>query len=126
MELGELFKLYKCISVSTTRVFGLLQEPLLDSPGKDEVWVYLHQFIGNMTNDELLTFLRFVTGSFVISVSSITVSFNHLDNLAHRPIAHTCSSTLELATTYKTYLDFEKEFQNVLADPYFSWRMDAI
>ena len=126
MEVVKLFKLYKCISVSTTRVLGLLQKPLLDSPGKDEVWVYLCQFIGNMTNDELHTFLRFITRSFVISVSSITVSFKNLDSLARRPIAHTCSSTLELPTTYKTYLDFEGEFRTVLGDPYFSWRMDAI
>ena len=77
MEVGKLFKLYKCILVSTTRLLGLLQEPLLDSPGKDEVWVYLRRFIGNLTNDELHTFLCFVTGSFVIRVSSITVSFNN-------------------------------------------------
>ena len=52
-----------------------------------------------MSNDELRRFVRFVTGSFVISVKSITVSFNKLDSFARRPIAHTCSARLELASS---------------------------
>ena len=126
IEVGHLFKVYKCMSVSTAKVLSLLQEPQMDIPSKEEVWLYLQRFIGNMTNDELRTLLRFVTGSFVISVSAIAVSFNNLDGLARRPIAHTCTGTLELSTTYNTFLEFESEFRAVLAEPYFSWRMDAI
>ena len=126
MEVGKLFKVYKCMSVSTAKVLHLLEEPQMDTPSKEEVWLYLRRLIGNMTNDELRTFLRFVTGSFVISISSITISFNNLDGLARRPIAHTCTGTLELSTTYNTFLEFEGEFRAVLADPYFSWRMDAL
>ena len=126
MEVGKLFKLYKCMSVSKAKVLSLLEESQMDTPSKEEVWVYLRRFIGNMTNDELRTFLRFVTGSFVVSVSSIAISFNNLDGLARRPIAHTCTGTLELSTMYNTFLEFQSEFRTVLADPYFSWRMDAI
>ena len=126
MEVSKLFKVYKCMSVSTAKVLSLLQEPQMDTPRKEEVWLYLRRFIGNMTNDELRTFLRFVTGSFVINVSLITTSFNNLDGLARRPIAHTCTGSLELSSTYNTFLEFESEFRAVLADPYFSWRMDAI
>ena len=114
------------MSVSVFKVLSLIKEPILDTQRKEEVWMYIRRFVGNMTTDELRTFLRFVTGSFVISVPSIDVSFNTLDGLARRPIAHTCTATLEVATTYCTFLEFVDEFRNVLADPYFSWRMDAM
>ena len=63
IEVGHLFKVYKCMSVSTAKVLSLLQEPHMDIPSKEEVCLYLRRFIGNMTNDELRTLLRFVTGS---------------------------------------------------------------
>ena len=120
MTVERLYHLYKCMSVSVFKVLSLIKEPILDTQRKEEVWM---RFVGNMTTDELHTFLRFVTGSFVISVPSIDVSFNTLDGLARRPIAH---ATLEIATTYCTFLEFVDEFRNVLADQYFSWRMDAM
>jgi hypothetical protein len=57
----------------------------------------------------------------VISVSAISLSFNNLDGLAQCPLSHTCTTTLELSTT-----EFDSEFRAVLADPYFSCRMDAL
>ena len=109
------------MSVSVFKVLSLIKEPILDTQRKEEVWMYIRRFVGNMTTEELRTFLRFV-----ISVPSINVSFNTLDGLARCPIAHTCTATLEVATTYCTFLEFVDEFRNVLADPYFSWRMDAM
>ena len=123
MTVVKLYHLYKCMSVSVFKVLSLIKEPILDTQRKEEVWMYIRRFVGNMTTDELRTFLRFVTGSFVISVPSIDVSFNTLDGLARRPIAHTCTAILEVATTF---LEFVDEFRHVLADPYFSWRMDAM
>ena len=45
----EVGHLYKCMSVSTAKVLSLLQEPQMDIPSKEEVWLYLQRFIGNMT-----------------------------------------------------------------------------
>lgn len=78
-----------------------------------------------METEELHKFLRFVTGSFVICVPSISVSFNTLDGLARRPISHTCSATLELPCTYSSLPEFISEFRSVLSDSH-SWRMDAV
>ena len=42
-----------------------------------------------MSGDELHTFLRFVTGSLVISVPNIDVIFNSLNGLGRQPVSHT-------------------------------------
>lgn len=79
-----------------------------------------------MREDELRSFLRFVTGSSVCSAKSITIIFNNLQGLARRPIGHTSSNTLELPSSYLSHLEFITEFQAVLADEEYSWKMDAI
>lgn len=98
----------------------------MSSPSQEDVWLYLQRFVGNMSRDELHAFLRFMTGSFVICVPRITITFNSLDGIAHRPISHTCSATLELPSTYSSLHEFASEFCSVLADPRYSWRMDSV
>ena len=126
MSVEKLHSLYLSLSVSVDKVLSILQEPIMRNHSEEEVWQYLRRFVGNMTVDELRTFLRFVTGSFVISVPSISVSFNTLDGLARRPISHTCSALLELPSTYTSLPIFVSEFRAILADDLYSWRMDAL
>ena len=64
-----------------------------------------------MKRAEIHRFLRFTTESSVLLASNISVPFNSLSGLVRRPIAHTCSSTLELSSIYINYLDFENEFK---------------
>ena len=112
--------IYSSLSVSKTKVLNLLTEPNFLSVPEDEVYQYLKRFIGNMSDDELRTFLRFVTGSLVISVPNIDVIFNSLDGVGRRPVSHTCSATLELSSTYKYLPEFVAEFQAILSDPVYS------
>lgn len=126
MSLDSLLAIYNALSVTTSKVLRLLEEPVITSASQEVVWLYLRRFIGNLRSAELRAFLRFVTGSFVICVSRITVTFNKLDGLARRPISHTCSATLELSSTYTSLPQFVAEFRSVLADPSYSWRMDSI
>lgn len=126
MAVNNLYSIYSSLSVSKAKVLHLLKEPCLLSISEDEVYQYLKRFIGNMSVDELRTFLRFVTGSFVTSVPTINVVFNSSDGLARRPISHTCTATLELSSTYKSLPEFVSEFRAILCDPVYSWRMDAI
>ncbi len=125
MSVEKLYSVYASLSVTTGKVLNLLKEPATENPSQ-EVWIYRRKFIGNMTLEELRTFLRFVTGSFVISVTRIMVSFNNLDGLARRPISHTCSATLELPSTYRSLPEFISDFRAVLSDPYYSWMMDSV
>lgn len=70
---------------------------------KSQIWwilvksVYMATFsniiIGNLRKEHVPRFLRFTTGSLVV------LSLG----LGHRPIAHTCGCTLELASTYVSY-----------------------
>ena len=126
MSLDKLLSLYHALSVSTTKVLQLLEEPFMSSPSQEDVWLYLRRFVGNMSRNELRAFLRFVTGSFVICVPRITITFNCLDGIARRPISHTCSATLELPSSYSSLPEFASEFCSVLADPRYSWRMDSV
>jgi len=77
---------------------------------------YLQQFVLQLDQEELATFLHFVTGSSVMP-EKIWIKFNTLAGEMRRPIAHTCSNTLELSTVYCSPQDLKREFMRVLYDP---------
>ena len=108
-----------------TKVLDLIEEPVFLNPGQERVFGYLQQYVANMKPDEVQNFLRFVTGSAVCMKSKITVSFNGLEGLARRPLAHTCSCDLELPCSYTTYLDFASEFTTVLSSEC-CWEMQSV
>ena len=72
MTADSLYLLYKTMSLSPSKVLSLLIEPYAKDETEEKTWFYLRSYIGNMSNDELRRFIRFVTGSFVISVKAIT------------------------------------------------------
>lgn len=92
---------------------------------EERVYSYLVTFVGNMKNDELRLFIRFVKGSSSVVAKKINSSFNNLSGLARRPISHTCDCGLELSIAYSTFPEFEQEFSKVLSSEY-SWIMDAL
>ena len=122
----DLHSLYQTLSATPGKVLALLEEPVESSEAQLRVYNYLLQFVGDMENAEVRQFLRFTTGSSVLTAQQIFVSFNSLSGLGRRPIAHTCGCTIELPSTYTSYIDFEQEFKAVLADNEYSWQMDAI
>ena len=70
----------------------------------------------NCDMEELSKFLWFVTGSTTLP-SRIEIVFATMFGAARRPIAHTCSNTLELSDTYWSYQDLRDEMRAVLATP---------
>ena len=64
----------------------------------------------------LKAFLQFTTGSDVIAVTEITVSFNALDGAHCSPIARTCGPVLEVPTTYQSYNELAEEFSNLTSN----------
>lgn len=119
------FDLYKALNATTTTVLKLIAEPPEMNPAEDRIYSYLLTFVGNMKNNELRLFIRFVTGSSVVVAQKINISFNNLSGFARRPICHTCDCGLELSIAYSTYPEFEQEFSTVLSSEY-SWIMDAL
>ncbi len=102
----ELWRLYLALGVTASKVIELIDEPLCLTSNQSRIFGYLIQMIGNMKQDELRSFLRFVSGSSVCLSKRIAVDFNSLSGLGRRPIAHTCDCLLELPVSYTTYLDF--------------------
>lgn len=51
-----------------------------------------------------------------MSAPEIIITFNKLEGLARRPISHTCTSTLELSSSYSSLTEFTEEFLNVIAN----------
>ena len=125
LSVERLFSLYLALTASPEKVLERLESDALN-PNEQRVFGYLEQFIGNMTQDVLRSFLRFTTGSSVCISSKITVTFNSLSGLARRPLSHTCDCVLELPTTYITYPEFVSEFEAILSEPEYTWRMDSI
>ena len=113
-----------CLTATPSKVLEVLDEPDFVHSAQERVYGYLRQFIGNMKMDEVRNFLRFVTGSSVLSNAAIKVTFNALGGLARRPIAHTCDNSVELSTEYLTYVDFTSEFEAILSE--YSWSMDIV
>lgn len=126
MSVYELYSLYMALRASPVKILTLLEDDsAADDPNKARVFKYLTQFIGNMSKDELRSFLRFVTGG-AVCPTKLKVSFNSLTGIARRPIAHTCAYQLEISVDYSTYLEFVAEFRSVLHSESDAWYMDAM
>ena len=119
----DLYTLYMTLTATPGKVLSIIEEPIEANPSEMQTFAYLRQYIGNMRKEDVPRFLRFCTGSSVIISKAISIAFNGSSGCGRTPIAYTCSSTLVLPTTYISYLDFEHEFNAILADDEYSWQM---
>ena len=117
---------FSALTANPEKVLEKTVEPDFSNVNEQRVFGYLQQYIGEMKLDESKRFLRFVTGSSVVTADNIKLSFNALTGLASRPIAHTCSNLLELPHTYSTFLEFVEEFSVLLANEEFCWSMNSV
>ncbi|XP_041924294.1 uncharacterized protein LOC121688641 [Alosa sapidissima] len=84
--------------------------------------LHLLRFIREMNDPEIGLFLRYCTGSDLFLGKMIQVTFVNMPDFARRPVAHTCSCALELASNYTTFSEFRSEFLAVLKSGI--WVMD--
>jgi len=120
----KLFRLYKALNASVKSVLKSISEPTAMNAAEDKVFKFLRTYITNMKIEELRRFLRFVTGSSVLTSKEITIIFNNLTGAGRRPLAHTCDCVLELSRSYTSYPEFEHELGVYLLDK-MSWIMDS-
>ena len=127
VTVDHLMEVYLASNATAYNALKVIKEPLVldPEPLQETTYGYLLQYVGNMRNAEVRNFLRFVTGSSALVVDEIKITFNGLSGVSRRPIAHTCSCTLELSTSYSTYLEFAQEFDAILTSE-LSWIMDAL
>ena len=121
----ELRELYDAMTANPEKILEILVEPDYSNINEQRVFGYLQQFVGEMKLDEAKRFLRFVTGSSVVTGEEITLSFNALSGAARCPLAHTCTNLLDLPYTYSTYLEFVEEFTVLLANEDYCWQMNS-
>lgn len=69
----QLFNLYMALNATPATVIDKIEEPEQSNSAHSRVFDYLIRFIGNMKQDKLRCFLRFVTGSSVMIAKSIKV-----------------------------------------------------
>lgn len=60
----------------------------------------------------------------MITDTKIKIQFTNTTGLLKTPIAHTCSSTLELPTEYESFIQFRSEMNNLLQSNI--WVMNSI
>ncbi len=124
-SVDSLYKLYLALRVNPAKIVQQIDEPFFHCRNQEKVFNFLLTFVGSMKRNEAQQFLRFVTGSSVCFAVNISVSFNTLSGFTRRPIAHTCSSTLQVSAMYGTYTEFVEQFSQVLASPD-CWKMNSI
>jgi len=100
----------------------------LQCPDKDEseikrkVFGFLKKFIREADQMLCTKFLRFVTGSDIIT-DQININFTSAkDNYSRSPVAHTCTNTLDLPMSYDRFIDLRSEINSILASNV--WVMD--
>ncbi|KAL5479740.1 hypothetical protein EMCRGX_G023313 [Ephydatia muelleri] len=120
---SEFFGLYKALDATSERVLDLIEEPTAMNSAEKRIFSYLITFVSNSRQDDLILFLRFVTGSSVLLGESIWVLLNN--SVARSPTEKTCSCTIELPLSYSTYPEFEQELSKVLSIES-DWAMDTI
>ena len=120
-----LLSLYKAKSVSAAKILEMFDEAEGSDLDQERVLTYLRQYVGSMSNEDLGQFLRFITGSSVCMPQKVDVIFNTLTGVARRPIAHTCEPSLELSSTYSTFVEFVREFRACISNT-LAWEMNAL
>ncbi len=116
----SLLSLYDTKKATGKKVAQLLQTTqMICSQREQMVFNHLQRYLRNADQSKAEKFIRFCTGSSVICVDQIKVSFNAESGLSRRPVAHTCGATLDLSYTYSSYPDLRTEFDNILSSDYF-------
>ena len=78
---------------------------------------HLKRFTKNLNTTQLAKFLQILTGSDIILVESIDITFSKINGLARSPFFRTCGPTMELPSTYETYNELAEEFHNIINNP---------
>ena len=70
--------LYKALVPTTSGVLSLIETDDNLHPAEDVTFYYLQDFIRGLREDDLLSFLRFLTGQDILPQQPIRVMFNRL------------------------------------------------
>ena len=120
----KLRNIYSALQPSNKNIVQLLKFPEFMDAEQSQVSKHLKRYLKELDARNVKKFLRFCTGSDLITVPQIIVEFVKLAGLQRRPIGHTCGCLLELPQSYENFMEFRNEFDNVLESNV--WVMDII
>lgn len=121
----DLMKLYQDLVPTHRSVWNLIStdEGHTLSRQEEKIVDYLRRLIFSLSQERLMLFLRFITGSPYIG-SRIKVGFNAQEaGFVRRPMVNTCSPHLHLPTSYVSFSEFKNEFLSILNHSS-EWLMD--
>ena len=111
--LHDLQQFYLAKKPTVKKVINLLSSN--PAPGAEQNSLeHFKRFVKNLSDNDLVGLLQFLTGSNIIVCETISVTFTTLDGNTRRPIVHTCGPTLELPSTYQCYNELAEEFMALL------------
>ncbi|XP_044170450.1 uncharacterized protein LOC122954470 [Acropora millepora] len=119
----KLDNLYEKLCPTVSRVISCFEADETNEAERDAM-KHLKRFVRGLDTAKLGKFLQFVTGSDIMLCDHIYVSFTRLDGLQRRPVAHTCTFTLEIPCTYQSFPEFREEFNSILEAN--TWEMDIV
>lgn len=113
----DVMALYEKLKPDIPKVLGLLKA----SPSTKEEsasFGFLQRFVRGRNMKQLVKFLRLLTGSDVVCVEKIDVTFVVRYGKGRIPSIHTCGPTLELPSTYVNFPDFRTEWESIMDNQY--------
>ena len=112
-SIDSILTMYEKLQPSVQKVLALLKASPVTKEQSDSL-KYMQRFVRGRNKDQLKHLLRFLTGSDMLCVSSIEVTFVVRHGVGRVPTAHTCGPVLELPSTYVSYPDFRNEWESIL------------
>ncbi|XP_067660955.1 uncharacterized protein [Haliotis asinina] len=115
LTIDELSALITSQRPTPTKVVDcILAEGEYIRPEEEKVLYFLKQFVRGLDQEDLMSFLHFVTGSIHMPDGGIKVSFTKLAGELRRPIVHTCSNLIEISVLYSSFQEFRREMTQYL------------
>ena len=112
-NIDSILTMYEKLQPSVQKVLALLKASPVTKEQNDSL-KYMQRFVRGRNKDQLKHLLRFLTGSDMLCVSSIEITFVVRHGVGRVPTAHTCGPVLELPSTYVSYADFRNEWESIL------------
>ena len=121
---GDLRTIYDKLKPTNKKIISIIDSTPESDAERDSLQ-YFKRYVRALDIGELKHLLQFLTGSELLIVDKITVTFKKdQSNVSRTPIAHTCGPCLELPSTYNNFCELREEFSNILEKT--TWEMDTV
>ncbi|KAB0793314.1 hypothetical protein PPYR_12934 [Photinus pyralis] len=122
VDVNEFNEIYRTSNPTSRNILAALLYDDNLSEEAEKVSAMLKRYIREAPENIRMAFLRFATGADILLGNKIKIIFSKSDGFSRRPIAHTCTNTLEVPDCYDNFMEFRSEFNCILTSNI--WIMD--